>query len=889
MYKKGLICIPTHGFGNRMRMICTCYILSKEWNIPLYVHWQKDETCNFDPCITSLNFINEINTENYYYKGYVHTKDYYHEYIANGNNYDYLIITGGHEFCSPKLDETTFIKLKHEFYSSLKFTDEITQYKLNFKYVAIHYRWFDKKFDTDDGDNFDTSLKQIEDCVNTLNIKLPIVIITNNKTIKFNIHNDNENNNENLIYDYKNVSNNKNVNENENDNENENENENDNENDNDNDKVTNNKNVNDKNVSDRTSISDVVDFYILCNSEFIIGSFYSSFSDEAIWMNNISKVIPYKGNKEYHCYGIYRINPELMCINEYSYELYKCLLKDNLKIKIYNPYFDNSVKVKKNTILLLVDKVNSIFSNGCIQQAYFIYKLLKHTKWNVELASIYTDYNKFDVTDIPVRSIPYGSNLDDVFLVIGISASITSTLLFALHGIKVVNLNCGNLFILHQEDYLFNVHKLLQQIPATVCDEIWTFPMYTHSVDYFKLIYHKPVHVMPYIWSPDIIQQYIDMNDMKDLTYKYDEKKPYNLAIFEPNLSIHKTSLIPIFIGNEIYEKTGDVKKMFVFCTNNKTTFVTETLKNIPKVPIEYQPRMPLAHALKALKDLGDNIVILSHNIMNDLNFIHLELMYLKYPIIHNCQPFDVNGLYYENGHEMNAVELFSSKHAKYVPDCSELFRRYSPDNSKNIKTYVRHIQRLENTINYKHVFNIKDYKYKLGLELKNVKESELELELKNIKDSKLELELELKNIKDFKLESETENKLDYKSELKNVKDNKTEDIKSSIYKSDVSLTEFFAQKKTFIGNKLYIFSDKDNIIKVDSNSENMKILSVYYKFNNNIVEYINVSKLFVENNEIADVLNYFSSNYEEFIKYISVEQLIIVVFKIFYDNINLL
>ena len=42
---------------------------------------------------------------------------------------------------------------------------------------------------------------------------------------------------------------------------------------------------------------------------------------------------------------------------------------------------------------------------------------------------------------------------------------------------------------------------------------------------------------------------------------------------------------------------------------------------------------------------------------MNDMNFLHMELISYKYPVIHNCLPYIDNGLYYES--ENKAVLLF--------------------------------------------------------------------------------------------------------------------------------------------------------------------------------------------------------------------------------------
>ena len=55
-YHKGLIVIPTEGFCNRLRMICSSYILSQHLNIPLHIKWETGVSC-------PTNFFDYFNIE----------------------------------------------------------------------------------------------------------------------------------------------------------------------------------------------------------------------------------------------------------------------------------------------------------------------------------------------------------------------------------------------------------------------------------------------------------------------------------------------------------------------------------------------------------------------------------------------------------------------------------------------------------------------------------------------------------------------------------------------------------------------------------------------------------------------------------------------------------
>ena len=97
--------------------------------------------------------------------------------------------------------------------------------------------------------------------------------------------------------------------------------------------------------------------------------------------------------------------------------------------------------------------------------------------------------------------------------------------------------------------------------------------------------------------------------------------------------------------------------------------------------------------SLDALSKFGSTIV--SHQIHNELNYSHLEALYLGLPLVHNSPRFENYGYYYPDFDiKMGANQLMSAiiNHhliqKDYQRDAREHILSFSPYNSKNIGAY---------------------------------------------------------------------------------------------------------------------------------------------------------------------------------------------------------
>ena len=273
---KAIVVIPSQGFANRLRMIASSYILAQYMKLEHYIIWKPYKDCNvhfndvFD--IHPFKTINEetISKSKYVYFGNVHTKSIMNK-ILNPGNVDYIVLTGGHEFKHPAMNNDEFLHSKYKLYSNLKFKTKDLSFLPN-KYGCIHIRTAapeDKKdIEANKACDFpnNSPIEEFLALTKKIDNDLPIYIISNDLHVvnTFTHHFPNK-----KIY------------------------------------------TSCTKVFDRETKcgiqSALNDFVILSKAQFIIGSYYSSFSDEASFVDLIPKIIPlnetlYKQHM-YHCHN----------------------------------------------------------------------------------------------------------------------------------------------------------------------------------------------------------------------------------------------------------------------------------------------------------------------------------------------------------------------------------------------------------------------------------------------------------------------------------------------------------------------------------------------------------------------------------------------------------
>ena len=335
---------------------------------------------------------------------------------------------------------------------------------------------------------------------------------------------------------------------------------------------------------------------------------------------------------------------------------------------------------------ILVKKPENIFCNGCIQQSIFVKKTLLNAGFKCDMLSIEKNYDKFDIIDYDIKIIRQLDELKEYDIIFMLSLTLSTEDENQLNilryikqeNIKLIDVICGNLFTLLQEEIVFNVHNILKNYINDYIDEYWVLEMYAYMKEYIELITNKTVKILDYVWDIDIIDTFVtkkmDFVNFNNMSYNSDKNNNIiNIIIYEPNMSIHKNSLIPLLIAEKYYKKYKTVNKVYIFNgkkieQSNKKFLYNLRLIQDNKIEIYDRIIMPVTLDLIQKNNNCKN-VILSYTHMNNLNFLHLELFYLGYPIVHNCEPFKKNGLYYNDYELQKAVDCIESSKYHFKED----------------------------------------------------------------------------------------------------------------------------------------------------------------------------------------------------------------------------
>jgi len=347
---------------------------------------------------------------------------------------------------------------------------------------------------------------------------------------------------------------------------------------------------------------------------------------------------------------------------------------------------------------ILVENKDLFFS-GAIQQSLFIYQVLDSCNFDVKFYCNDRDYVYFGqpyMKDIKIEDISV-ETLKDLDMLIYLSALLNEedSLILKKMNIKVVQILCGNNYMFNQERLVFGCHKGLHSFNNCYIDEYWLLPMYTHARSYIETHSKKPVRIMPYIWNTTFVDLWMKNN--QDIMYEVGSE--LNILICEPNVNVFKTSLVPLIIS----EKCADITdKVFCLCLKDKKQNVDDIfgdyLKIIKNNKVELYERLKLYNVLSQLKSKNKSPFIISHQMLNDLNFLHLELFYLGYPVIHNCERMKSCGYFYKDHDiDMGADALYDAfcnhinnyNNIEYKNNVKKLLFRFSPYNKNNKKEYL--------------------------------------------------------------------------------------------------------------------------------------------------------------------------------------------------------
>ena len=381
----------------------------------------------------------------------------------------------------------------------------------------------------------------------------------------------------------------------------------------------------------------------------------------------------------------------------------------------------SSSRLKIGITLALKSTEESIWSNGMKQNVLFFADMLKNSKEEYEVYILNT--NQLDFSKKP--SYLNGFNFeffDDRFMEMDIIVMMGAQ----IHDAKVkkfkaqspdkkyVGYKCGNNYIISLENMLFKESTSSYYEYETTFDEVWYVPQqHQTNYGYFSTLYRTNSFSVPFIWHHRYLRESVEgvEKNFKAGNYKrnwhYDAtKKQKMIGIMEPNMNIVKFSLIPAFIAEESYR--GKIGKEHIeglmisnardgIAKNKEYLSVISSLDLYKDGKVSAEARYQTAYFLTQYLD-----VLICHQILNPLNYLYLDAVYLGYPVIHNAPLCKDLAYYYEDCDTRGAAKLLDyvlTEHDKNLDAYDErndiVLQRYHSENEQVIKTYDKLIKNL--------------------------------------------------------------------------------------------------------------------------------------------------------------------------------------------------
>lgn len=363
---------------------------------------------------------------------------------------------------------------------------------------------------------------------------------------------------------------------------------------------------------------------------------------------------------------------------------------------------------------IVTESFKSFYSSGCNQQAFYLYECLSQSsKLSCALFSnsIKDDEHIFDNKLFAIKkNEDLFENLD---VIIHVSGHIPNEQLFMYKKPIKIWYNCGNMYKIYQEQLSLGAHGYVnEENEKCFWDVLWTIPNYKNNIGFLQSIHKTEIHseIVPYIWGTKLVDSSLDK---KYFYNPNDRTSSYNyVLIAEPNLQTTKTCLIPLMICQKLYKTMKNLKVILLAKPTNVTSCqVISNMNIIQNGVVELYDRLKFTAVIENLKSQNNTFVVLSHQDCNPMNYLHLETLYLGYPLLHNVKNLNNAGYYYETIEEGSfqlkcAFNNHSQRFEEYKHHANYELYKYSPKNKDNLQKYISLLEKAQNTITHKSIIN---------------------------------------------------------------------------------------------------------------------------------------------------------------------------------------
>lgn len=353
----------------------------------------------------------------------------------------------------------------------------------------------------------------------------------------------------------------------------------------------------------------------------------------------------------------------------------------------------------------LRDPKESMWVNGIKQTAIFLAKLLRSSPHRHKVTLVNT-------TQVPItRDLPWDLHLypalqyphikDDLDVLFVLGGAIGQSWLDELksRGTKVVSFRCGSEYFVSMERIIFNQSVDVPPGHITGFDQMWFIPQVWEANRHYLQVLHRleneQMKQVPFVWDSMFIKEYLDQYPNRG------EYRPRSgarrLSCFEPNINVLKNFIYPLLMAEKVYRKTPDAIEFVSILGTQYFRQNTEFLGVVGHLDIVrdkgkcyFEDRHPTPWFLANHTD-----IVISHQILNPLNNLTLEVGWLGYPLVHNSELCRNIGYYFEgfdigHGAELlsEAIHSHDEQWEAYRDRNRDAIQRYLPTNPALIEAY---------------------------------------------------------------------------------------------------------------------------------------------------------------------------------------------------------
>ncbi|MEJ8854165.1 DUF2827 domain-containing protein [Variovorax robiniae] len=351
----------------------------------------------------------------------------------------------------------------------------------------------------------------------------------------------------------------------------------------------------------------------------------------------------------------------------------------------------------------------NIWENGMGQNVLFLAQLLQRLEFvdRVQLVDMGDQPNvapQVDLNAMGLELVKPQAVTDTLDVIIELAGALPGEWLahFRACGGKAVYMCVGQPHVGLAEPILFTDKATF--VKAERMDEVWLLPKDAGFAPMLRTLHRCPVHEVPYIWSPQFLEQRV--KEVEASGYRYGHEKgraAWRVAIFEPNISTVKSCLIPMLGCDMAYRTAPDkIASMQVLNTlhmkdHPTMLFLANSLDIVRDGKAIFHGRHDFAGFMVQHAD-----AVISHQWQNEQNYSYLDALHGDYPLIHNSPWLGDAGYYYPRfdapaagAQLLHALRDHDAQMEGYRARTRRVFDAVSPFAVENLVGYARRLLHL--------------------------------------------------------------------------------------------------------------------------------------------------------------------------------------------------